>query len=288
MGTRFEIVLDGADPGALRAAGEEALAEIDDCDRRLSRFRSDSLLAHLHRATDWVALDADTFALFATCAAVHECSGGAFDPTVAPLMDALGFFGEGSDLSRAREAVGWGEVELDADTQSVRLARPDLRLDLGAIGKGHGLDLAARVLREAGVTRALLHGGTSTAIVIGAPSGAVGWRVAIGSETDAPVVTLCDCALAVSASDGRSSANGAGHVLDPRTATPATTRRAAVIADSATLADAWATALLVTGPDREPRPDVEAIAVGAGATDWQPCGARTTHRFTFLQTRETV
>src|SRR5690606_5023207 len=98
------------------------------------------------------------------------------------------------------------------------------------------------LLREHGVTCALLHGGTSSVVAIGAPPGEEGWRIALGPEPHAPMVTLCDAALAVSATTERP------HIVDPRTGAPAPpNRRAAVIGPTARLADAWSTALLVLG-----------------------------------------
>ena len=68
MGTRFELVLAGDDPVGLRAAGEEALREIDEADGRLSLFRRDSMLAHINRTAHLsaVRLDLDTFELLST------------------------------------------------------------------------------------------------------------------------------------------------------------------------------------------------------------------------------
>jgi thiamine biosynthesis lipoprotein len=189
-----------------------------------------------------VRVDGDTFALLERCLELTRASGGAFDVTVGGLMDALGF--HASDAPAA--ACGADALLLDPERASVRFARPGLSLDLGGVAKGHALDLAASVLREHGVERALLHGGTSTAIALGAPPGADAWRVAIGRGPDAPIALLRDAALSVSATGGRRNDAGAPHVLDPRTGLPVDERvsTAAVIAPSARDADAWSTALL--------------------------------------------
>lgn len=289
MGTRFELVLPGEHRGAagtrLRAAGEEALAEVEEAERRLSLFRRDSLLAHLNRCagTGPVRVDVDTFELLALCDNLVRASDGAFDPTVAPLMRAHGLHGDGvqtpacDSLAGARARVGWDGVVLDRERRTVRFERPGVSLDLGGVGKGHGLDLAARALREAGVERALLHGGTSSVVAIGAPTcstdstgstGSPGWRVALGPGPEAPVAVLRDGALSVSAPEGRVAPGPHGlvtHVLDPRTGAPAAhVAIAAAVADSAALADAWSTALLVAGDALAPHPDVETLyAVGA-------------------------
>ena len=163
-------------------------------------------------------------------------------------------------------------------------------LDLGAIGKGYAIERAAEVLREAGVTSALLHGGTSSVQALGHPPDAESWKIAIeqpeasdGGSGDvrafaagaSPFVTrhsspvtsprlaghsaLCDEAMSVSAVWGKCfQAEGKtyGHVLDPRTGQPATgTALAAIVLPSATETDALSTALLTLGA-----PGHEAIA----------------------------
>jgi len=286
MGTRFELVLDGADEPRLRAAGEEALFEIEDADRRLSLFRRDSLLSHLARSAaarpgEWVRLDADTYALLELCVAVHRASDGAFDPTVAPLMRALGLHDERSqaprlDLESSRATVGGDALELDPRGRRARLFRPGAHLDLGAIGKGHALDLAARALREQGIERALLHGGTSSVAALGAPPGAAAWRVRLGAGPDAPVAALRDSSLSLSSPSGRTVAGErgelVGHVLDPKSGRPARRFAAvAVVTPCAAQADAWSTAALVGGPRLVPAGIECWTAVDSGGTlRWTP------------------
>lgn len=284
MGTRFELVLVAGDAkrdeAHLRAAGEEALSKIEEVDRRLSLFRRDSLLAHLNRTavSRPVSLDADTSDLFMLCDRVHRASGGAFDPTIAPLMRAHGLHDDSSPVpllepSEAREHVGWESVLLDPAGPDVRFADPTW-IDLGGVAKGHGLDLAARSLREAGVQRALLHGGTSTVVALGAAPGEEAWTVAVGSGSEAPIARLRDACLSVSAPDGREvSRDGRriSHVLDPRTGKAANhgVRTAAVatsLSSGAALADAWSTALLVAGEELPHLPELETLFASGSET----------------------
>jgi thiamine biosynthesis lipoprotein len=242
MGTRFEIVLAGAESAALRAAGEAAIECIEEWDRRLSLFRSDSLVAYVNRNAHAgaVRLDADCFELFSECERVHALSGGAFDVGVGARMAALGLQ---QRHSRGDVEAGARDIELDGERSTIRFRRPKVEIDLGAVGKGHALDRAADCLRGAGVTSALLHGGTSCVVAIGAAPDwrrGKGWTIAVEGGSGAPTARLVDCALCVSAQHPRRA-----HVLDPRSGRSAPADAAcAVTAPSARTADAWSTALL--------------------------------------------
>ncbi len=295
MHTRFEIVLHGDNPVALRAAGEEALDEIERLDAQLSLFRPESEIAQLNAraAREPVRVTPELFALLQHARRLHAETGGAFDITLAPLLDCWGLLGSAAgrvptagELRQARARVGMDLLRLDESRLTVRFQREGVMLDLGAIGKGHAVDRAAEILRAAGITSALVHGGTSTAYAIGCPPDADSWRVAIeaphrnvgpASSRSAPmtskpapvqssphgapnsaappalaVVPLRDESLSVSAVWGKCFAVGGqtfGHILDPRSGKPANRAvLAAVVLPSATETDALSTALLVLGP----------------------------------------
>jgi thiamine biosynthesis lipoprotein len=246
MGTRFELVLvDGR--GNLRAAGEAALEEIECWHRRLNRFAADSLLSHINRtaADAPVRIDRETFALFETALEVWRASDGAFDVTVAPLMARHGF--EDSSVSARGGRTGADAIELDASRWTIGFHDRRTSLDLGGIAKGHALDRAAAVLRDAGVSCAFLHGGTSSVAAIGRPPNHSGWRVAVGTPIGDRIVTLNDGAMSVSdASSQRSGTTGDGHIMDPRSGRAVgRSGRVTVIGPSATLTEAWSTALIV-------------------------------------------
>ena len=278
MATRFEIVLHGDDEAMLRAAGEAALDEIERLEGQLSLFRETSEIAHVNAraAAGPVRISPPVFELLRRAKELSRETEGAFDITVAPLMRCWGFHrGEGrvpdaEELACARERVGGWLVDLSGADFTVRFTRPGVRLDLGALGKGYAVDCAVDILREAGMTSALIHGGTSTAYGLGAPPGAEHWIVALprpefGTALLAPGATpggdlpdavlakvyLRDEALSVSAIWGRSFTAGGrtyGHVLDPRVGAPVEGAvMAAVVAPSAADSDALSTALLVLG-----------------------------------------
>jgi thiamine biosynthesis lipoprotein len=273
MAARFEIVLHGDNEPALRAAGEEALDEIEGLEGRLSFFRPASEIARLNMlaAQQPVRVTPGLFALLERAQFLSEETGGAFDITIAPLVRCWGFM-EGSGrlpdaegFGEARGRVGMHLVQLDPRERTVRFARSGVMLDLGAIGKGYAIERAAETLREAGVSSALLHGGTSSIYAIGRPPNAEAWQVSIEDPARRPdraagspdvrepfaVVGLNDESLSVSAIWGKffqAEGETLGHIIDPRTGRPATNAiLAAVILPSATDTDALSTALLTLG-----------------------------------------
>lgn len=247
MRTRFELVLvdDGRGSAALRAVGETALAEIVDLGEQLSRFRRDGIVRHLERTAPhgWARVDRDLFDLLALCVDVWRRSGGLFDITLGSLMRVHGFHGLGGSagtsddssvvgleqsdsdvaptaLASATGRAGCEAIEFDPLACAVRFTRP-LELDLGGVAKGFALDRATRVLGEHGIRNALLHGGTSSIVALGAPDDASrGWSIAIASPAGHRRVLLRNAALAVSAGHGR-MVEGQPHIIDPRLAAPA-------------------------------------------------------------------
>jgi len=285
MATRFEILLPGEDVVSLRAAGEEALDEIERLEAQLSLFKPASEISRLNTraAREPVRVTPAVFSLLQHAKRLTEQTGGAFDVTIAPLVRCWGFMGGAGQLPRpeelaaARESVGMHLVHLDPGQFTVRFERTGVMIDLGAIGKGYAIERAVDILREAGVDSALLHGGTSTVYGLGHPAEADDWKVEIPSPQRAALasaeqrslscddtrelvprkpfatVSLCDASLSVSAVWGKCfTANGCtyGHIIDPRTGQPANRAvLSAVALDSATETDALSTALLTVGPD---------------------------------------
>lgn len=266
MATRFEIVVHGDNPIALRAAGEEALDEIERLEAQLSLYRPTSEIARLNAraANEAVRVTPGLFRLLEHARNLSQKTGGAFDITIAPLvrcwgfMDGVGQIPHPDALAEARAGVGFHLVELNETDCSVRFARKGVMLDLGAIGKGYAIERAAELLREAGVTSALLNGGTSSIYALGRPPEANHWKVAVeypSDENAAPTllaaVPLRDEALSVSAVWGRFfklEGKVVGHVLDPRIGQPvAGALLAAVVLPSVAETDALSTALLVVG-----------------------------------------
>ena len=262
MATRFEVVLYGAEPSRLRAAGEQALRDISSLERQLSMYRPDSDITQINHfaAQRPVKVETRLFRLLELSAQVHQATAGAFDITVAPVMMAWRTAGEKgrlpseNELNEARQRVGMRYIILDETDFTIKFAQEDVKIDLGAIGKGYAVDRAVENLREAGVESALIHGGTSTIYAIGTQPGGKPWSIGISDPATHEAmrtIDLCDSSLSVSAPHGRlfiKDNREYGHVIDPRTGQPTKkTALAFVWGPTATLSDALSTALLVMG-----------------------------------------
>jgi thiamine biosynthesis lipoprotein len=263
MNTRFELALWGRDETYLTAAGEEALREIEALDQQLSFYRDDSDVRELNAlaAHRPVTVEPRLFRLLERARELSLATEGAFDITVGPLLRAWGLTGEGGrvpapeEIEAAREATGMELLELDPDARTVRFLREGVTIDLGAIGKGYGIERAMELLAEHELPGVLLHGGTSTVAAAGTQPDGSAWTIAVrdprGPDAIVAQVALANAALSVSAPHGKAfvvKGREVGHVLDPRTGTPAEgPLLAAVRCSSPTDSDALSTGLLVAG-----------------------------------------
>jgi thiamine biosynthesis lipoprotein len=195
MNTRFELVLHGGNAASLRAAGEEALREVERLEGQLSLFRPGSDIARVNAlaARESVRVLPETFALLEHAQRMSIETGGAFDITMAPLLRCWGLLGSSDgrvptqkEIAAARAVSGVSLVELERASFTVRFTCEGVMLDLGAIGKGYAVDKAVELLREAGVESALIHAGTSTVFAIGQPPDAEVWKVAIDAPSFKP------------------------------------------------------------------------------------------------------
>jgi len=261
MATRFEILLQGEDPVALRAAGEEALAEVKRLHQRLSFYDPSSTVSHINREAfhSPVQISPNLFSLFELSLDIYHKTDHAFDITVGPLVKTWGFFGGSgtcpnkTDQHEAMEKIGMDKVILDNHNCTVAFERDGMAIDLGAIGKGYAIEEASTILLECGVTSALIHGGTSTMIAIGIPSpDDDGWPIGVvDPQNPTNVLTsikICDESFSVSAPHGKAFQKDGkiwGHVIDPRLGYPVQGANLSAVSHmSATVSDALSTAFL--------------------------------------------
>ena len=267
MGGEARIVLysERRTEGSIGAEG--AFVRLAELDNAMSDYRPRSELNQLVAAPaeEWVTVSPDLFAVLKAACTLAERSGGAYDPTIGPVVDLwrsawrAGKLPSAIELADATARVGYEQIELHPWAPRVRLMQPGMRLDLGGIGKGYAADAALAVLRDRGITRALVDLGGDIAVG-DAPPDRDGWRVALDSTLagrtngDDAVVALQTAAIATSGDAYRHmEIDGVrySHIVDPRTGRGLTTQRAVtVIARDATTADGLASALSVLGAER--------------------------------------
>ena len=305
MGTSWSVKVvppdEGLDAAALRSACQEAL---DAVDAAMSTYKADSELSRFnrHAATTPFEVSAGTVAVFSVSESVSRLTGGAFDVTVRPLVDAWGFGPDGdtaapsaATIAALKSQVGWERIQTDADGRTVAKTAPEVTADLSAVAKGWAVDRVAEVLQSRGRERFLVEVGGEVRARGSNGRGEV-WRVGIERPSDGTravhtIVPLADAAMATSGDyrnyrevDGRR----VSHTIDPRTGHPIAHRLASVSVVDSTCAraDALATALNVLGPTEGPalaaRVGVAALFLVRTESDTNGFEARTTPAFEAL------
>ena len=267
MGTRWRVCLVAGARVELQPLHDAVQATLDLVVAQMSTWEADSDITRYNRAEagSWQVLPRPFFDVLRCALEVAEASGGAYDPTIGPLVDLWGFgagsrghrIPEADEIEAARARTGWRKLAL-RDAPPAALQAGNVALDVSAIAKGHGVDAVVTRLRDEGIAGALVDVGGELAGYGRKPDGAP-WRVLVetspeADDADPCVLSLDGSAVATSGvrwhrfeHDGRSYA----HTLDPRSGAPVEDAAAAVtvVADDAMHADAWATALTVMGVD---------------------------------------
>ena len=269
MGTTWTVTLappvDGALLGQARQMIRDVLAETD---ATLSGWNATSELAVLnrHSAVDWQPVSESLYAVLNAARTVSERSGGAFDVTVAPLVAVWGFGADAvpnrspseQEIAAARALIGGDRLELRARPRAARKRLPGVRLDLDGIAPGYAVDRISRGLAALGLANHIVEIGGEVRCRGHAPGGRA-WRIAVerpqaGARSVQTVVALED--LGISTSGGYRDfrvldGEHIQHTIDPRSGRPVTHALASVsvVHESAMYADAYATALMVLGPE---------------------------------------
>lgn len=267
MGTTYSVVLGESLAASARdALAKEVHALLVDINKRMSTYDPDSELSRFnrHASTEPVSVSPELAEVVRMAQEVSRASGGAFDVTVQPLVDAWGFGPSGraqhaldeAELEALRARVGYTKLTLEGTT--LQKAHPELQVDLSAIAKGYAVDRVAALLEARGHRNYLVEiGGELRGL--GRNRAGRPFRVGIEAPVNAgrevyAAVELSGAALATSG-NYRNTYELEGerrvHTLDPRTGRPVQHKllSASVLHESCALADAWATALMATGPD---------------------------------------
>jgi thiamine biosynthesis lipoprotein len=237
MGVDARLVVYAPDQPTAERACTAAFARIGALDSIMSDYRPNSELMRLCAKAGGpaVRVSPDLFRVLRRAREVSRQSDGAFDVTVGPLVQLWrkarksGTLPDPAELAQARKLVGWKYVELDDQARTVRLAVPGMKLDLGGIGKGYGADAAQFVLRDHGITRALVQLGGDI-VVTGAPPGTKGWTIRspnAGTDQGPVDLHLANRALSTSGDTVQYVVIGDrrySHIVDPRTGEALTSR----------------------------------------------------------------
>ncbi|MET4101582.1 thiamine biosynthesis lipoprotein [Roseovarius sp. MBR-78] len=237
LGAPASMVLAGVTPPAARPVFAALEAEVLRLERIFSLYRDDSALARLNAQGHLDAPPPEMLDLLSLAGAIHDATGGAFDPTVQPLWRARA---TGGDEAAARGLIGWQGVRFDA--QTVTLARPGMALTLNGIAQGYITDRIADLLRSRGFGDVLVDMGE--VVARGRRGDGAAWQAGIAAPDGALVgrVTLRDRALATSAPMGTRLVGGRGHIIDP-VGGQARRTLVSVSAPRAAVADGLSTAL---------------------------------------------
>ena len=268
MGTVYSvrIVVPPGDSGlALEGLGERIADRLDELEDHFSTYRPDSEISRFNAfpGQDWFPVSPVFLDVFRQARSISELSGGAFDPTVGPLVELWGF-GAGGDAGRIPEqedleqllpSAGFAHLQLRESPPAVRRIRPGVQLDFSAIAKGFAVDEVWDLLSVAGLSDYLVEIGGEVR-TRGMRGDGRDWSIGIENPDRtgvAEAVRLRDAAIATSG-DYRNYFQYQGrrysHLLDPRTGWPVAHELTAVsvVSNTAAIADALATALLVLGP----------------------------------------
>jgi thiamine biosynthesis lipoprotein len=264
MGTSWHITVPGgaAGEGALRAAIDAELEAINDS---MSTWLDDSEISRFNRlpAGGGMAVSPRFAAVLEAALAIGAASGGAYDVTVAPLVDLWGFGAEGprdgipdpAALAATRARVGQEKLGWDPGRRWLD-KRAAIAINFSSIAKGYAVDRVAAILEAAGFADYLVEIGGEMRVAGLSPRGDA-WRVAVerpeaGTRAVARGIELSDRAIATSG-DYRNFFTVDGerysHLIDPRSGAPVThdVVSVTVVDESCMVADGWATALAVLG-----------------------------------------
>lgn len=245
---------------------EATLAKVD---AALSMFNDTSTLSRFNKGEEWGS-DAMFEEVVELALRVSRETDGAFDITVAPLVNAWGFGFKNRDnishemVDSILKSVGYQQLEYNKK-QHPRVVRhnPQTTIDCGAIAKGYGVQSVARMLADRGCTDYMVEIGGEVVVKGKNPDGRQ-WTVGINKPVDdstqvnnelQQIIRLTDCGIATSGNYRNFYYKGGkkyAHTIDPATGFPVehSLLSATVVHKSCTLADAYATAFMVMGTQR--------------------------------------
>ena len=260
LGTTVDVTYSGCQG----EVGPGVSDELERVELEMSAWRPDSVISRFNAgpARQWMPVPSALAQVVSQGLALSRQSAGAFDLTVAPLVDLWGFGPQprsglpaAAEIEAALARVGYAGLEARLQPPALRKGSPSLALDLSAIGKGHAVDRVVALLDGLGCRSYLVNIGGEMRTLGRNPQGEA-WRIGVEHpDGGAPVRTLALAGEAAATSgDYRNfrldGARRLSHTLDPRTGRPVQHRLASVtvVAASAVEADGLATLINVLGP----------------------------------------
>ena len=259
--------------------GENLKIQIDsllvDFNNELSTYIPTSLISQTNGLVDSICFEATKTKYFQPslmgAQKIWEETGGAFDPTVMPLVNYWGFGYterkkvttiDQDSIQKMLQLVGLDKVTWKSDTQKfcIRKANPKMKLDLSASAKGHGVDVIADYLKSLGISNFLVEIGGEVH-TSGSSAKGTNWVIGINVPDESSAVTdvalpvqLNNEAMATSGNYRNNYKNGqfvVAHIIDPKTglSRPTDILSASIIAPDCLTADALATATMVMGKE---------------------------------------
>lgn len=242
-----------------KKAVEDAEGEIKRLDNNLRRGSTDSEIYRVNTEKS-AEVSADTAKLVNDALSICISTDGAFDITIAPVMDLWGFYTkefyvpDSDEISAALSRVDYKNISVDGNVISVSGTS---QLDLGGIAKGFLSGRITEIFKENGVTSGIISLGGNVQALGSKPDG-TDWRVAIQNpDDDTYIGTISVMDKAVITSGGYQrffERNGViyHHIIDPKTGYPANSglKSVSIVSESGTLADGLSTALFVMGLDK--------------------------------------
>lgn len=276
MGTRFAITCYHEDKVQATAAANTAFDAAECINQVASDYIADSELLSLSKYPAATAVTGSPllYQLISEARDLAEKTKGSFDPTLGPLTKLWresrrrNLLPDDDILAAARAASGWDNLILDPHKQTVTLMKPAMRLDLGGIAKGQAADAMLAVMRQRGIPRSCITAGGDVRLG-DPPPAAKGWKIGVRTMTDIDQpenLILSNCGISTSGDLHQFVEIGGtrySHIIDPATGLGLTNGNVAtVIAPTATISDALATACCVT-----PIEKAKSMALASGATE---------------------
>ena len=268
LGSFYTITIVAPPPGVDAEQARRIVDEtLDEINRLMSTYQADSELSRFNRHADATpfSLSPSTYKVFQMALRIAEESGGAFDITVGPLVNAWGFGPEAflqppeeAVIEALRARVGYQKLTLHPDG-AVSKSHPEVYCDLSGIAKGYATDAVAAALESIGVSSYMVEVGGEIRVAGANPDGAP-WR--LGIERPLPdtrqlhTVALLESGALATSGDYRNMYEVDGrrfsHTIDPQTGYPVqhTLASVSVIHESCAMADGYATALMAMGPEK--------------------------------------